>query len=686
LTAHEGTLLVVDDFELNRDMLSRRLTSRGFEVLGAENGNMALSLIFENELDVVLLDIMMPDMDGFEVLSQIREKLSSTDLAVIMVTAKDQSDDIVRALNMGADDYVTKPIDFPVAVARIRNQLQRRRTEKALKESEERYALAAKGANDGLWDWDLRSNRVYYSDRWKTMLGYDPDEIEDHIDAWFSRVHPEDKVRIQQELDRHLESRTATFSVEYRMMMKDGTYRWLLSRGRAVEDDRHQPYRMVGWQTDSTDRVEHDSLTSLPGRGLFLDRTSWAISRCRRARQEDKFAVFYLGIDRFKVINDIGGYEQGNQILIQTARRIEHLLRPEDTLARMGGDEFTILIEGIEGVGSATQIADRILESMHEPFEGKHDTLHLTVSVGVAIGDGLITEPEEILHKAQHAMASAKADGKDRYAFFEEDMAAGLLSTLHKENHLRKALDNDELHLVYQPQIETDSGRIIGVEALLRWVNPELGFVSPGEFIPLAEETGLIVPIGEWVLRTACLQNKAWQDAGLPPIRVGINISSRQFRQGNLASRVESVLAETGLDPTWLDLEITESILIENQEQAILELERFHELGIHISLDDFGTGYSSLSYLKHLPIDTLKIDQSFVREITTSAADAAICSAIISMAHSLRKSVIAEGVETGEHLAYLKGLSCDQMQGYYFSRPEKPELVAEMLAENRVYT
>ncbi|MDJ0838559.1 MAG: EAL domain-containing protein [Acidobacteriota bacterium] len=680
----EGYLLVVDDFELNRDMLTRRLTTRGFSVDGAENGRTALKMVEEGDYDIMLLDIMMPDLDGFEVLEAVREKFSSTDLAVIMVTAKDQSDDIVRALELGADDYVTKPIDFPVALARIRNQLKRRQTEFALRESEERYALAAKGANDGLWDWDLRSNRVYYSDRWKNMLGYEPDELENTIDVWFSRVHPDDKIRIEQEVEKHFSGKTSTFSVEYRMRMKDGSFRWLLSRGRAVEDGSQQPCRMVGWQTDSTDRVEHDSLTSLPGRGLFLDRISWALARCRRGRF-DKFAVFYLGIDRFKVINESGGYVKGNQVLIQLARRVEGLLRPEDTLARLGGDEFTLLVEGIEGVGSATQIADRILDSVRMPFVIDNQDIHITVSIGVSMGDQDEREPEEILSMAQQALTSAKNSGKDCYEFFEEGMGEDMRTVLQKENYLRKAQENNELYLLYQPQIDTATGKIIGAEALLRWKSEQLGQVYPDKFIPLAEETGLIVPIGEWVLETACAQNKRWQDEGLPPIRVGVNISSRQFRHGNLPAVVERILRESSLDPAWLDLELTESMLIESLQQTVQELKRFHELGIHISLDDFGTGYSSLSYLKTLPIDTLKIDQSFVRDITTDPDDAAICNAIISMAHSLGVEVIAEGVETREHQQYLKELNCDQMQGYYFARPIPAEEFAELLRQNKVY-
>jgi len=684
LSVSEGTLLVVDDFELNRDMLTRRLTSRGFRVYGAESGRTALTMIEGMELDLVLLDIMMPDLDGFEVLAQLREKFSSTELAVIMVTAKDQSDDIVRALELGADDYVTKPIDFPVALARIRTQLNRRRTEIALRESEERYALAAKGANDGLWDWDLRTNEVYYSERWKVLAGYEPSDEKNNIEDWFVRVHPDDLIRVKQEIDKHLEGSSPTFLCEYRIKSKDGSWRWLVSRGKAVIKQRQAPTRMVGWQSDSNERVAHDSLTALPNRALFLDRLSWALTS-RDRTSAGKFLVFYMGIDRFKIINESVGYEQGNKVLVQLAQRIEALLGPKDTLARLGGDEFAMLVDDIEGVGSGTQIAERVKSVVATPFLAGGQDIHITVSMGILIGDGSEQDPDNIMLMSQNALSLAKAKGKDRYEFYREGMAASVVSTLQKENQLRKALEKNELFLAYQPQIDTKTGRIVGVEALIRWQNPTLGFVSPAQFIPLAEETGLIVSIGAWVLAAACKQNKAWQDAGLPAIRVAVNISSRQFRQGNLLALIDQNLKETGLEAHWLDVELTESMLLESVTQTVNDLKCLHDLGVHISLDDFGTGYSSLSYLKQLPIDTLKIDQSFVRDITTDPDDAAICSAIISMAHSMRMGVIAEGVETQEDLNYLKQLSCDEMQGYFFSRPTDPETIAKLLAENRTY-
>lgn len=677
-------LLVVDDFELNRDMLTRRLRTRGFEVQGASNGEEALKLVDEFGPDLVLLDIMMPDINGYEVLSRLRQKYDPTKLSVIMVTAKDQSQDIVQALDLGADDYVTKPIDFAVVMARIRSQLGRRQAERALRESEARFALAAEGVNDGLWDWDLRNQKVHYSDRWCALLGYSPEEVGDSVDAWYEHVHTDDRDRVRRALDAHLSSKTETFSSEYRAISKDGTYRWMLSRGKALFDDVGTPYRMAGWLTDTSEKVEHDYLTDLPNRGLFLDRTQSAIQRLSRSPKGHGVAVFCIGIDRFRIINESLGHQKGDEMLIRIARRLEALINPGDTLARLGGDEFCILVEEISGIGGATEVARQIQQVMAEPFSNHGgDDIHITCCVGIAVVSEEAMPVEESLRRAHTAMERAKQKGKNHFVMFDDGMSDNMLSVLKIENQLRRALEHNELLLQYQPQINSVTGEIVGAEALVRWQSKELGFISPGRFIPIAEDTGLIVPIGAWILKQACVQAMAWhQQYGLG-VRIGVNLSSKQFSDGSILETVKEVLAETQLPPHLLDLELTESLLMKNIERTIQQLKSLHELGVSISVDDFGTGYSSLAYLKRFPIDTLKIDQSFVRDITSTPDDASICKAIISMAHSLRMQVIAEGVETVEHYRFLHQLKCDELQGYYFAKPLVAEAFAELLEEKK---
>ncbi len=682
---YQGNLMIVDDFELNRDMFGRRLEVRGFSVHKAESARRAIEIMDSGcALDLILLDIMMPDMDGFQLLEFIRSRYSPSELIVFMVTAKDDSQDIVRALALGANDYITKPIDFAVVVARINNHLARKRAEQALRDSEERYALAARGANDGLWDWDLRENQIFFSDRWKTMLGYAPEEIGSSPDEWFERVHPDDKPRLKGELRRQCKGDSENLYLEHRMLTREGNWRWMVTRGLVVFDREHQATRMVGWQMDTSQRVDHDRLTALPNRGLFLDRLRWAITKAQREEVE-AFALLYIGLDRFKLVNESLGHERGDQILQLVAARIQKLIRPQDTLARMGGDEFALLVEHIEGLGSVTHMAECLKEGMTQTFDLHGEEVHITVSIGIVLGEP-DAENTELLRRAHRTMEVAKDQGKNTYVFYEESMDAKQLYHLKLESRLRRAIEKNELFLVYQPQIETRSGRMVGVEALLRWRNGDRGIVPPSEFIPVAENSGLIEPIGDWVIHEACRQNKAWQDAGLDPIRVAVNLSSKQFRNGErLYGVVEAALAQTGLAAGHLELELTESLLMINVTEGRELLTRFHQLGTHLSLDDFGTGYSSLSYLKKFPIDSLKIDQSFVRDIDSDADDAAICTAVIGMAHSLRMSVIAEGVETHRHLQFLKTLDCDYMQGYHFSKPVAPEQIAELLAARKCF-
>ncbi len=561
----------------------------------------------------------------------------------------------------------------------------RKQAEEAIRASEERYALAVRGANDGLWDWDLRAGEVHYSERWKAMLGLADTAMSQTPEEWLGRVHPEDRASLERALDDHWQGKASHFEHEHRMLHHDGSCRWVLARGLAVRDEQGLPLRMAGSQTDITDRKVNDPLTGLPNRVLFLDRVSTALARARR-RHEITTAVLLLDLDRFKVINDSLGHSVGDQLLIEVAERLAGCLAPGDTLARLGGDEFAVLLDEPAELDDAIRLAEEVDEQLERPFVIFGHEVFTTASVGIccrtAANEAEEAEtPESLLRDADTAMHRAKAAGRNRYLVFSATMRQRALVQLRLETDLRRALDRGELALVYQPIVSLEDQRIQGFEALVRWNHPELGLLLPTEFIPLAEETGLILPLGEWVLRQACWQVRLWQrESDIErAITVSVNLSTKQLAQPDLLQVVRQALADAGLPATQLRLEITESAVIDSEEEACAVLESLRALGVQVAIDDFGTGYSSLSYLHRFPVDTLKIDRSFVSALGLEPRKGEVIKAIVTMARQLGVAVVAEGVETSEQLASLRQLSCDSIQGYCFSQPLEPTAAVELL-------
>lgn len=553
----------------------------------------------------------------------------------------------------------------------------RKRSQQALRESEERYALALQGANDGIWDWNLKTNQIYFSARWKAMLGFAEDEIDHTPEQWFSRVHPDDLDRLRFRLNAHLDGLTPHFEHEHRVRHRDGRYCWVLNRGLAVRDAQGQVTRMAGSQTDITARKQaeeqllhdalHDALTGLPNRTLLMERLRYGLQIVKH-KPSYRFAVMFLDVDRFKMVNDSLGHIVGDRLLLAIAQRLSACLRPGDTIARLGGDEFVVLLDDIKEINDVIGVANRIQKEIAQPFNLNGHEIFTSVSIGIALSDAGYDWSEDMLRDADTAMYRAKAQGKARYEIFDISMHVYAVTLLQLETDLRRAIDRQEFCLHYQPIISLKTSRISGFEALIRWQHPSRGMIAPVEFIPIAEETGLIIPIGQWVLREACQQMRQWQlqFPSVCPLSISVNLSGRQLVP-NLPQHIQQILQETALDVRCLKLEITESVLIENTDTAATLLAQIQALGIQLSTDDFGTGYSSLSYLHRFPIDTLKIDQSFVNRLEEDPERLAIVRTIVSLAWNLGMDVIAEGVESLRQMKQLKQLNCEYGQGFYFS-------------------
>ncbi|MEJ2599862.1 MAG: EAL domain-containing protein [Anaerolineales bacterium] len=588
-------------------------------------------------------------------------------------------------------DYAAVALENAGLYEQAREEIQRRRqVEDALRESEERYALAVKGANDGIWDWDLRTNQIYYSSRWKAMLGYQDNEVGGTVGEWFNRVHAEDGEHLQLDLAAHLKGMTLQFENEHRILHKDGAYRWVLSRGIAVRGQDGSATRIAGSMTDITDRkyaeakllhnAFYDPLTNLPNRALFLERLRFAVERAKR-HADYLFAVLFLDLDRFKNVNDSMGHLAGDQLLVSISRRIEAGRRSTDTIARLGGDEFVVLLDEINGSQDATQIADWIQKTLAKPFHLEGHEVEMTASIGIVLSTNGYERTEDVLRDADIAMYTAKANGKDRYEIFDPTMRKRVLERIELEADLRHALGNQELTVYYQPIISLADGHLVGFEALARWLHPKLGLLQPSEFIPLAEETGLIIGLDRWVMGEACRQMHAWHQTipDVSHLTISVNLSGKQIVQPDLISAIQAILEKTQLNPQRLKIEMTENVIMDNRELTVTIFKKLQALGVQVQIDDFGVGYSSLNYLSQFPINALKIDQTFVRSMNGNNSQSEIVQAIVMLTHRLGVGVIAEGMETMSQMTRLKELGCEFAQGYLVSVPLSHDATEDVL-------
>jgi diguanylate cyclase (GGDEF)-like protein/PAS domain S-box-containing protein len=582
-------------------------------------------------------------------------------------------------------DVVTDAGGQPIAVVTTCEDIsERKRAEAELRRSEERYALAARGTNDGLWDWDLATDRVYYSPRWKTMLGYEEDEVADGPGEWLERVHPDDFPRLQAKMASHVEGTSPQFEDEHRVRHKDGSYRWFLNRGFAVRDGAGTAYRMAGAQTDVTDRRSYDPLTGLPNRALFAERLGYAFARFRR-RDDYLFAVAFLDLDRFKEMNDTLGHLVADQALIAVAKRLEASLRPGDTVGRFAGDEFAVLIERFADRADALGVADRILQELSSPLRLRGHDLSLTASLGIAFMGQGYERPEDLLRDADLAMYRAKAAGRSRLAVFDRSMRPVAGSRLDVEGGLGQALERGDLRLVYQPIVDLVHDELAGFEGLLRW-HDRGRVLLPGDFLPAAIQGGQVLALGSWVLREGCRQLAAWrsQSAEAIRLRLSLNLSPAECARAGLLGEIEAALDATGLAPGDLALDVTEAVLLSEKEWLNAVLADLHALGVRLHLDDFGRGTASLSVLERFPLDAVKLDRSLVSGGRGRGGMSGLAAAVVPLATRLGLGVIAEGVETAGQRDALREAGCSLGQGHYFSPPLDVEEASGLIAKARI--
>jgi diguanylate cyclase (GGDEF)-like protein/PAS domain S-box-containing protein len=688
-TEEQPVVLIVEDDMAERLLMRETLHGNSLVVEEAENGEEALAVFERCSPDLVLMDVKMPKMDGITACSKMRKLAGGQYAVIVLVTGLEDFESIRRAFDVGATDFVTKPVNWPLLSHRVRYLLRTGKAFSNLRQSEKRLSIAQKIASLGNWDWDIDKNSVYCSAQMYRIFGLPSEEPAAKYTTFLERVHTDERDSVKDLVRKALQAKKS-YSIDYRIVLPGGVCRNVHEQADVVHDEKGNPVSMHGTVQDITERINaeekirflayYDGLTGLPNRQLFLEHFNQALYAAQR--DGSKVALLYLDLDRFKRINDTLGHSAGDLLLKEISICLVDSIRSADivakaclpckpgvTLSRLGGDEFTILLSRLAEEEHAGRVAQRILDLLSQPIRIAGQEVYISGSIGITIFPSDGEDVDTLLRNADVAMYHAKESGRNSFQFFSEQMNQRTMEKLGIETDLKKALERNELLLYYQPQIDLPTGKVAGVEALIRWQHPRLGMVSPAMFIPIAEEAGLIVDIGQWVLLEACRQAMQWQQAGFAPVRMGVNISSLQFKQQSLASLVRQVLQKTGFDARYLDLELTETAIMQNVSLINDTLTELKEIGVNLSVDDFGTGYSSMSYLKRFPLDTLKIDRSFVMDITTDANDAAIIKAIIALAKSLGLKTIAEGVETGEQLAFLQEQRCDEIQGFFISRP-----------------
>ncbi len=701
-TDARDVVLVVDDDPAIRFLVRENLDHSGFVIEEAADGIAGLAAFKALKPDIVLLDILMPGMDGFAVCEQIRGLPEGRNVPVLVMTALEDTASIDRAYDLGATDFATKPLNWSILPHRVRYLLRANRAMEQALVNEARLEEAQRLAHVGSWEWDVRENRLIWSDEVYRIFGVQPRAFEANYEAFIGFVHAEDQDVVKQAVSHALVGHRH-YAIDHRIQRSDGEIRFVQERADTLYDGNGEPLRRIGTVQDITERQQaeervrllafYDELTGLPNRVFFLDQLSRALAAAER--DGNAVALLLLDLDHFRRINDTLGHVAGDELLKQVAAVLRDCLRNSDyvarflsgesgPLARMGGDEFAMMLPSVDDLELIGHAASLVNACLARPFHVAGRDVVVSASLGIATypGDGL--DAHTLIKHADTAMFHAKESGRSEFCFFSRDMQDAAMDHLSLEADLRQALERQEFLLHYQPQLDLRSGELAGMEVLIRWDSPKRGLVLPGRFIPIAEQFGLISRIGEWVLREACTTCRAWRAAGLKPGRLALNLSGLQLRDPGFIDMVARELAAVEFAGARVELELTETTVMRMEGSTFDALNAVKKLGIVLAVDDFGTGYSSLSYLRRLPVDVIKVDRSFVEDIGQDPDNTAIVTAIVNMARGLNLHVVAEGVETAAQLDYLRDIQCDTAQGFYIGRPMPAEQFEEVLREGIV--
>lgn len=689
-TARKPLVMVIDDDDSTRTMANEFLTQAGFDVVDYSGGDAALVDMQRHSPDIIVLDVDMPIFDGFSVCRAVRVKPGYEFTPILMLTGRDDSDSIDLAFEAGATDFSTKPINWSLLRHRLQYMLRAYQSARDLAYNEESLASAQRIAQLGSWHLKAGRDEMYWSDQLYRIFERSKQELPPTRSTFLNYVHDSDRDCVETWLEEVCNSPDQSASIDFRVTTECGAERFVRQQVEQVLDQNGDVKSLDGVVQDFTEkrradlRIEqlayYDCVTGIPNRALFQQQVDEAITN---GSLESKIAaVMYIDMTDFKLVNDTLGHACGDLMLNEIAERILNCLGDSSScVARMGADEFTVLLSDVSNSAQAEAVADQLIKNLAHPYTLKDIDIFSSSNIGIAMYPQHGTCAESLLKNADMAMSEAKRDGKNLYRIHDESMDKATQKRFRIESLMRGGLERNEFEVYFQPQVDLKSGKLYSAEALLRWNSPELGFVPPDAFIYIAEETGFIVPLGEWVLKTSCLQAVEWIKQGFSISQVAVNISALQFIRSDFTDMVRRILGETGLDPACLELEITESLLASDTKLAVETLRKLKKIGVQLSIDDFGTGYSSLSQLKHFPIDRLKLDQSFVQGITSSEEDAAITRAVIAMSKGMKVKLLAEGVETIEQLEFLKQHNCEEIQGYYISKPMPANELTEKMDE-----